>query len=60
MIGLYLTPFEPMRTYVDDMILAEKRDGVLGVSLAHCFPWADVPSGGTQALIVTDGNVERA
>lgn len=60
MIGLYLTPFEPMRAYVDDMVLAEKRDGVLGVSLAHCFPWADVPSGGTQALVVTDGNVEQA
>lgn len=56
MIGLYLTPFEPMRSYVDEMMSAEQREGVLAVSLAHCFPWADILSGGTQTLIVADGD----
>lgn len=60
MIGLYLTPFEPMRSFVDEMIEIEKRDGVLGVSLAHCFPWADIPSGGTQTLIITDNDMALA
>ena len=60
MIGLFLTPFEPMRTYVDEMVLAEERKGILNVSLAHCFPWADIPSGSVQALIVTDGDIELA
>jgi microcystin degradation protein MlrC len=60
MIGLYPTPNEPMRSYVDEMALAEQRDGVIAVSLAHCFPWADIPSGGAQALVVADGNEELA
>ncbi len=54
MIGLFLTPFEPMRGFVDDMIAREADPGVLSLSLAHCFPWADVPSCGAQMLAITD------
>ena len=54
MIGLFLTPFEPMRGFVDDMIAREAQPGVLSLSLAHCFPWADVPSCGAQMLAITD------
>ncbi len=60
MIGLYLTPYEPMRSYVDEMIALEQREAVLSLSLAHCFPWADVPSCGTQALAVTDDDPQLA
>ena len=60
MIGLYLTPFQPMRSYVDDMIAMEQQDSVLSLSLAHCFPWADVPTCGTQALAVTDDDPDLA
>lgn len=60
MIGMYLTPFEPMRTYVDEMAAMEGKDGILSVSLAHCFPWADVPTSGTTALAVTDNDPEKA
>ena len=60
MIGLFLTPFEPMRAFVDDMTAMEKRDGVLSMSLAHCFPWADVPSCGAYALAVTDDDPSLA
>lgn len=60
MIGFYLTPFEPMRTFVDDMIAAEGKDGVLSLSLAHCFPWGDVPTTTAKMLAVTDGNQEQA
>ena len=60
MIGLYLTPVPPMRGFVDDMIAQEQRDGALSLSLAHCFPWSDVPSCGTQALAVTDDDPRLA
>ncbi len=54
MIGLFLTPFEPMRGFVDAMIAREKEPGVLSLSLAHSFPWADAPSCGAYMLAVTD------
>ncbi len=54
MIGLFLTPFEPMRGFVDDMSAREAEPGVLSLSLAHCFPWADVPSCGAQMLAISD------
>ena len=54
MIGLFLTPFQPMRGFVDDMSAREAEPGVLSLSLAHGFPWADVPSCGAQMLAITD------
>ena len=60
MIGLFLTPYQPMRGYVDDMITMEERAGVLSLSLAHCFPWADVPTCGAYALAVTDDDTRLA
>ncbi|MEM6429881.1 MAG: M81 family metallopeptidase [Deinococcota bacterium] len=60
MIGMYLTPFEPMRGFVDEMITAEGNDGVLSLSLAHCFPWGDVAECGTRMLAITDGDPQKA
>lgn len=60
MIGLYLTPFEPMRGFVDAMIAREKEPAVLSLSLAHCFPWGDVPTCGTQMLAITDDDPDLA
>ena len=60
MIGLFLTPYQPMRGYVDDMMAMERRDGVLSLSLAHCFPWPDVPTCGAYALAVTDDDTRLA
>ncbi len=54
MIGMYLTPFQPMRGFVDEMIAREKEPAVLSLSLAHCFPWADVPTCGARMLAITD------
>lgn len=54
MIGLYHTTREPMRSFVDRMTALEKTDGVLSVSLAHGFPWGDVPAEGTRVIVVTD------
>ena len=54
MIGLFLTPYEPMRGFVDAMMAREQAPGLLSLSLAHCFPWADVPTCGAQMLVVAD------
>ena len=60
MIGFYLTPFEPMRSFVDEMLAAEGRNGILSLSVVHCFPWADVPTTGARFLAVTDGDAAQA
>jgi microcystin degradation protein MlrC len=60
MIGMYLTPFEPMRSFVDSMKAAEGNDGVLSLSLAHCFPWGDVPTCSAYMLAITDNNPRQA
>lgn len=60
MLGMYLTPFEPMRSYVDHMLAMEGQDGVLSVSLLHGFPYADVPTTGSYALAITDNNPGQA
>lgn len=60
MMGMYMTPLEPMRTYVDEMQAMEGKDGVLSVSLIHCFPWADVPGNGTYTLAITDNDPAKA
>jgi microcystin degradation protein MlrC len=54
MIGSFPTTREPMRSFVDRIKTLEGRDGVLSISLAHCFPYADVPEMGSRVLVVTD------
>jgi microcystin degradation protein MlrC len=44
-----------MATFVRKIQALEGRDGVLSISIAHGFPWGDVPDAGTRVLVVTDG-----
>jgi microcystin degradation protein MlrC len=60
MMGTYRTPVEPMKSFVERMKYAEGRDGILSVSLAHGFAFADVAEMGTQTLVVADGDVTKA
>jgi microcystin degradation protein MlrC len=59
MIGIYHTPREPMRGFVDRMQAREGQDGILSISVAHGFPWGDVPDLGTRVLVVTDGAPDK-
>ena len=34
----------------------EGKDGVLSISIAHGFPWGDVPEMGTKMLVYADGD----
>ena len=54
MIGSFPTNLQPMRAFVDKMSSLEGKSGVLSVSAAHCFPYADVPEMGARILVVTD------
>jgi microcystin degradation protein MlrC len=58
MVGVFHTSREPMRGYVDDMQKLEGSNDVLSVSLAHCFPWGDVPEMGARTLVITDNRPE--
>ncbi|MBM3569473.1 MAG: M81 family metallopeptidase [Alphaproteobacteria bacterium] len=57
---IYMTPFQPMRDFVDRLKALEGKDGILSVSLAHGFPWGDVPEMGTKLLVVADGDRAKA
>ncbi|GAB4527691.1 MAG: M81 family metallopeptidase [Anaerolineae bacterium] len=61
MIGVYHTTRDPMRQYVDDMMALERADAdVLSISVAHCFPWGDVPDMGTKVWVITNNQPEKA
>jgi microcystin degradation protein MlrC len=38
----------------------EGKDGILSVSIAHCFPYGDVAEIGTRVLVIADGDKKRA
>jgi microcystin degradation protein MlrC len=54
MISTYHTMREPMKSFVARIKELEGREGVLSVSVAHGFPWGDVPDMGTKILVITD------
>ncbi len=56
MVGFYPTTTEPMRGIVDRCFAAEKRPGILSVSIVHGFPWGDTPETGTKVLVIADGD----
>ena len=60
MTGAYQTPREPMRGFVDGMMAAEGKDGILSLSLAHGFPWGDCARVGTRMLAIVDGDANKA
>lgn len=56
MITWYPTTREPMRGFVDRIKSLENKDNVLSISIAHGFPFGDVPELGTRVLVITDDN----
>jgi microcystin degradation protein MlrC len=59
-IGSYPTTLPLMRAFVDKTAAMEGRDGVLSVSIGHCFPYADVPELTGRILVVADGDKAKA
>ena len=58
-IGSYPTTLPLMRGFVDKVKAMEGRDGVLSISINHCFPYADVPELGGRILVVMDKDKVR-
>lgn len=56
MLGLYPTSRQPLRGFVDAMMEAERRAGVLSISFGHGFQFGDVPHAGAKLLVVTDND----
>jgi microcystin degradation protein MlrC len=59
-VGSYPTTLPLMRAFVDKTAAMEGRDGVLSVSIGHCFPYADVPELTGRILVVADGDKAKA
>jgi microcystin degradation protein MlrC len=55
-IGSYPTTQPLMRAFVDKLKAMEGKNGVLSISVVHCFPYADVPELTGRILVVTDGD----
>lgn len=60
MIGMWRTPVEPVRGFVDRMAALEGKDGILSVSFGHGFPWSDVAELGAKFVVVADGDIAKA
>lgn len=59
-VGVFHTTREPMRSFVDRCKALEGKDGVLSISIAHGFPWADVADMGSKIIVITDRDKEKA
>ncbi len=59
-IQSYPTTIQPMRGLVDRIKAMEGKDGILSVSIAHCFPYGDVREIGTRVLVIADGDKKKA
>ncbi len=59
-ISSYPTTLPLMRAFVDRMKALEGKEGILSVSIGHCFPYADVPELGGRILVVADGDKAKA
>jgi len=53
-IQSYPTTLPLMRAFVDRITALEGKDGILSVSIAHCFPYGDVPELSGRVLVVAD------
>jgi len=59
-ITSYPTTLPLMRAFIDRIKGMEKKDGILSISIAHCFPYGDVPELGSRVLVVADDDKRKA
>jgi microcystin degradation protein MlrC len=58
-IASYPTTLPLMRGFVDRIKATEGKDDILSISIAHCFPYADVPELSGRILVVMDGDKQK-
>jgi microcystin degradation protein MlrC len=59
-IQMYPTTEPLMRAFVDRIKGLEGKDGILSISIVHCFPYADVPENSSRVLVIADGDKAKA
>ena len=59
-IASYPTTLPLMRAFVDKTAAMEGKNGVLSVSIGHCFPYADVAELSGRILVITDNDKATA
>ncbi len=59
-ISSYPTTLPLMRAFVDKIKALEGHDGILSISIGHCFPYADVPELSGRVLVIADGDKAKA
>jgi len=59
-IASYPTTLPLMRAFVDKTAAMEGKNGVLSVSIGHCFPYADVAELSGRILVITDNDKAKA
>src|SRR4051794_18207047 len=59
-LQMYPTTEPLMRAFVDRIKAMEGKDGILSISIVHCFPYADVPENSSRVLVVADGDKAKA
>ena len=55
-----VTAHPPMEEVLHQVHALEQRPGILSVTIATGFPWADVPDVGSSVVVVADGNRDLA
>ena len=55
-----VTAHPPMDEVIRQVHALEQRPGIVSVTVATGFPWADVPEVGSSVVVVADGNRELA
>jgi microcystin degradation protein MlrC len=60
MIAMVHTTRQPARGFVNRIQSLEGKNGILSISIAHGFPWGDVPDMGTKVLVYADGDAAKA
>jgi microcystin degradation protein MlrC len=51
-----VTAHPPMLEVMEQVFATEQRPGILSVTVATGFPWADVPNMGASVIVVADGD----
>jgi len=51
-----VTAEEPMRQLIQQVHQMEAREGILSITVATGFPWADVPNMGASVIVVADND----
>jgi microcystin degradation protein MlrC len=59
-IGSYPTTQPLMRAFVDKVKAMEGKEGILSISICHCFPYADVEELSGRILVITDDDKAKA